>query len=86
MVPGLCYVNYVNSVIPEIIFESYNMFLFVKNYFKEIALVNHTLTGHFFRYTLLVKSFAFCIQNSHNSLWQSFNKVLETLIRDFNPH
>ncbi len=28
----------------------------------------------------------FCLHNCLNSLWQRFNKVLETFLRDFGPH
>ncbi len=47
----------------------------------------HTLTGHFIRYTLLVPGWTpFCLQNCLNYSWHRFNKVLETLLRDFGPY
>ncbi len=43
----------------------------------------HTLTGHIFRYTLLVPGWThFCLQNFFNSSFHWFNKVLETFLRD----
>ncbi|AWO96124.1 Kinesin-like protein, partial [Scophthalmus maximus] len=42
---------------------------------------------HFIRYTLLVKVWTpFCLQNCLNSSWHTFNKVLETFLRDFGPY
>ncbi len=47
----------------------------------------YTLTGHFIRYTLPVPGWTpFCLQNCLNSSWHRFNKVLETLLRDFGPY
>ncbi len=47
----------------------------------------HTLTSHFIRYTLLVPDWIlFCLQNCLNSSWHRFNKVLETVLRDFGPY
>ncbi len=47
----------------------------------------HTLTGHFIKYTLLVPDWThFCLQNCLNSSWHRFKKVLETFLRDFGPY
>ncbi len=52
-----------------------------------IYIHTHTLTGHFFRYTLLVPGWTpFCLQNCLNYSWHRFNKVLETFLRDFGPY
>ncbi len=37
--------------------------------------------------TLLVPGWTpFCLQNCLNSLWHRFNKVLETILRDYGPY
>ena len=47
----------------------------------------YKLTGHLIRYTLLVKAWnPFCLQNCLNSSRDTFNKVLETFLRDFGPY
>ena len=45
------------------------------------------LTIYFIGYTLLViGSTPFCLQNCINSSWHTFNRVLETFLRDFSPY
>ncbi len=46
-----------------------------------------THTHNFIRYTLLLPGWTpFCLQNCLNSSWHRFNKVLETLLRDFGSY
>ncbi len=62
--------------------------LWIKGYAEDnIYIYICTLTGHFIRYTLLVRVWTpFCLQNCLNSSWHRFNKVLETFLRDFGPY
>ncbi len=63
------------------------MFLIIQRPIVNYSLHIYTLTGHFIRYTLLVPGWTpFCLQNCLNSSWHSFNKVLETFLRDFGPY
>ncbi len=75
-----------NRAILSLLFQYFWMALCVYIYIY-IYIYIYTLTGHFIRYTLRVPGWTpFCLQNYLNYSWHRFNKVLETLLKNFGPY